>query len=198
MNKHTHYPSYDVMEEQDAWDAHTRSIVNARLLHEHKYHFLSSVEAECLRAWCSLLMNDDRGEIIQYVLSHIDESLARNKGEGQRKKGVPPAKVLLREGLKAIDESGWMKDSRPFFQLDESAQRQIMQEVSAGTLAPTEAWEGIPQKELFQKILILTVEAYYSHPQVWSEIGYGGPAYPRGYVRADIGQVDPWEAMKQP
>lgn len=198
MNKHTHYPSYNVMEEQDAWDAHTRSIVNARLLLEHKYHFLSLVEAECLRAWCSLLMNDDRGEIIQYVLSHIDESVAGNKGEGQRKKGVPPARVLLREGLKAIDETGWMRDSLPFFQLDESIQRQIMQEVSVGAVAPTEAWEGIPQKELFQKILVLTVEAYYSHPQVWSEIGYGGPAYPRGYVRADIGQLDPWEAVKQP
>ncbi|WP_369127188.1 hypothetical protein [Paenibacillus antri] len=45
----------------------------------------------------------------------------------------------------------------------------------------------------------MTLEAYYSHPAVWSEIGYGGPAYPRGYVRTQLGQLDPWEAhTKQP
>jgi hypothetical protein len=198
MKKSTYYPTYDVMTEQDEWDAHTRTIVQARTVREHPYHFLTSVEAECLRAWCSLLMDDNRGEIIQYILGHIDQSLTGNKGEGQRKIGVPPAQILLREGLKAINESGWMADSQPFCQLDEPTQRQIMLQVSEGTLPLTEAWEGIPQKELFQKILTLTVEAYYSHPQVWSEIGFGGPAYPRGYVRADIGQLDPWEAVKQP
>ncbi|KQX56587.1 hypothetical protein ASD40_04085 [Paenibacillus sp. Root444D2] len=30
---------------------------------------------------------------------------------------------------------------------------------------------------------------------VWSEIGYAGPAYPRGYVRTQLGQLDPWEAQ---
>ncbi|NEW09556.1 gluconate 2-dehydrogenase subunit 3 family protein [Paenibacillus sp. SYP-B3998] len=198
MEKHTHYPTYDVMTEQNAWDTHTRSLVQARTIREHPYRFFNSVETECLRAYCSLLMDDRRGEIIQYILSHIDLSVSGNKGEGQRKIGVPPAKVLLRNGLKAIDESGWMANSQPFSQLDESLQRQIMLQISEGTLAHTEAWEGIPQKELFQKLLTLTVEAYYSHPQIWSEIGFGGPAYPRGYLTSRMGQHDPWEAVSQP
>jgi len=25
--------------------------------------------------------------------------------------------------------------------------------------------------------------AFYSHPWAWNEIGYGGPAYPQGYMR---------------
>jgi hypothetical protein len=24
---------------------------------------------------------------------------------------------------------------------------------------------------------------FYSHPWAWNEIGFGGPAYPRGYMR---------------
>jgi hypothetical protein len=25
--------------------------------------------------------------------------------------------------------------------------------------------------------------AFYSHPWTWNEIGFGGPAYPRGFMR---------------
>jgi hypothetical protein len=27
------------------------------------------------------------------------------------------------------------------------------------------------------------LDAFYSHPWAWNEIGFGGPAYPRGYSR---------------
>ena len=89
MKDHNHYSAYDVMKESKEWDAHTRSIVNARLVREHAYGYLTSVEAETLRAWCSLLMDDPRGEIIQYVINHIDQVLTENTGEGQRKVGTP-------------------------------------------------------------------------------------------------------------
>jgi hypothetical protein len=29
----------------------------------------------------------------------------------------------------------------------------------------------------------MTLSAFYSHPWAWNEIGFGGPAYPRGYMR---------------
>ncbi len=35
--------------------------------------------------------------------------------------------------------------------------------------------------------------AFYSHPWAWNEIGFGGPAYPRGYMRLGVGQKEPWE-----
>ncbi|BFT68798.1 gluconate 2-dehydrogenase subunit 3 family protein [Paenibacillus sp. P36] len=197
MTNHSYYPTYNVMDEQKEWDANTRAIVNARLQRETMYQFLTQVEAETLRTWCSLLMDDNRGEIIQYVLCHIDEVLTQDKGEGQRKMNVPPSRTLLRQGLKAIDETGWIDSSKPFFQLDETSQRHIMLQISSDSYPLTENWEGVPQKALFQKLLKLSVEAYYSHPLVWSEIGFGGPAYPRGYVRAETGQLDPWEAVKE-
>ncbi|MGH8181653.1 MAG: GMC family oxidoreductase [Steroidobacteraceae bacterium] len=37
---------------------------------------------------------------------------------------------------------------------------------------------------------------FYAHPTSWSEIGYGGPASPRGYVRMDYDRRDPWEAAQ--
>ncbi|MGZ4229300.1 MAG: gluconate 2-dehydrogenase subunit 3 family protein, partial [Solirubrobacteraceae bacterium] len=32
-----------------------------------------------------------------------------------------------------------------------------------------------------------------SHPWAWNEIGFGGPAYPRGYARLGAGQRENWE-----
>jgi hypothetical protein len=37
---------------------------------------------------------------------------------------------------------------------------------------------------------------YYAHPQAWDEIGFGGPASPRGYVRMGFNRYDPWEAVE--
>ena len=37
------------------------------------------------------------------------------------------------------------------------------------------------------------VGAYYAHPYAWDEIGFGGPAYPRGYMRLENGEPEPWE-----
>ncbi len=36
-------------------------------------------------------------------------------------------------------------------------------------------------------------EAFYAHPYAWDEIGFGGPAYPRGYLRLGRGSREPWE-----
>jgi len=40
--------------------------------------------------------------------------------------------------------------------------------------------------------------AFYSHPWAWNEIGFGGPAYPRGYMRLAPGPRgrDPHEALE--
>ena len=38
--------------------------------------------------------------------------------------------------------------------------------------------------------------AYYAHPTAWNEIGFGGPASPRGYVRMGFDRRDPWEAAE--
>ena len=40
------------------------------------------------------------------------------------------------------------------------------------------------------------VHAYYAHPTAWNEIGWGGPASPRGYVRMGFDERDPWEAAE--
>ncbi|TBL69844.1 gluconate 2-dehydrogenase subunit 3 family protein [Paenibacillus thalictri] len=176
------------------WDEHTRQVVTARLYRDNPYRYLTTLEAESLRSWCSLLLDDERAEIIQFVLGHIDKTLSDGRGEGQRGTGVPPAGKLIRDGLKAVDATCQSLHTKRFFELDAEMQKTLMTDISGDQAEPASIWSAIPQKDLFKKLLQLSVEAYYSHPTIWSEIGYAGPAYPRGYITANPGQRDAWEA----
>jgi hypothetical protein len=58
-------------------------------------------------------------------------------------------------------------------------------------------WGDLSPKLFFKKRLLHdVVSAYYAHPAAWSEIGFGGPASPRGYVRMFFDRRDPWEAAE--
>jgi len=189
------YPSYNVMDQQNHWDEHTRSIVNARLIRERNYQFLSYPEAEQIRAAAEALCGDDRSPIIQYVVCHIDESLAKPIGEGDRKAGLPQAGELVRQGLKLLNAAAVRRFQGTFISIGTDSQALLLDEISRGYGKPADLWQGFDQIAFFKKLLRLSLDAYYSHPTVWSEIGYGGPAYPRGYVRAHLNQYDPWEAQ---
>ncbi len=39
--------------------------------------------------------------------------------------------------------------------------------------------------------------AFYSHPLAWNEIGFSGPAYPRGYKNAGV-EAEPFEVTRRP
>ncbi|MBB6637103.1 gluconate 2-dehydrogenase subunit 3 family protein [Cohnella thailandensis] len=198
MTNFGHYPSFDVMKEQDEWDDHTQSIVASRLKPQGNFQFLTHAEAGMLNRICSILVSDQTPEVMNFVLGHIDQTLHKSPGEGQRKTGVPQAPELIREGLKAIDQGTRERYSASFLELDNVRQTQYLKDISESKAEPHPIWSRIPQEPLFQKLMSLTVEAYCSHPKVWSEIGYAGPAYPRGYVRTELGQVDPWEAKREP
>ncbi|HJV46140.1 MAG TPA: gluconate 2-dehydrogenase subunit 3 family protein [Bacillota bacterium] len=197
MNRQTHYPSYDVMNEKDEWDDHTQSIVTSRLIRKSDYQFLTLEETELLKRICSRLMDDDREEVISFVISHIDQTLSAGIGEGQRKVGIPKSQILIREGLRSLEETATKRYLFGFTQLNADQQKQLIREISEKKTAQGLEWEAIMPADFFKKLMDLTVESYCSHPLVWSEMGYGGPAYPRGYVRTQMGQLDPWEAQPE-
>ncbi|SHF28611.1 Gluconate 2-dehydrogenase subunit 3 [Seinonella peptonophila] len=196
MSKRSHYPTYDVMKEKDEWDNHTQQIVSNRLHPTTSYSFLTQEESTILQTICKQLTGDERESLILYILDHIDQTLSSPIGEGQRKVGMPKAKELIRLGLEALEQTSQEKYQISFVQLDKKTQLLLLNQLS-NEQALTSKWNFVPQRELFKKLLTLTLEAYYSHPLVWSEIGYGGPAYPRGYVRTQLGQLDPWEAQPE-
>lgn len=197
MLNQSRYPSFDVMNEKNEWDDHTQTIVTSRLKANEDYKFLTPAEADMVRRISSLLVNDDTPDVLHFVVAHIDQSLHESPGESQRKAGVPEASALVRSGLKAIEQGAQSQYGSSYTNLDIAEQKRYLQHLSESIAKPQEVWTAIPQEALFMKFQNLTVEAYCSHPRVWSEIGYAGPAYPRGYVRTQLGQLDPWEAQPE-
>ncbi len=192
-----HYPNYDVMREVEAWDDHTREIVRKRLDPPPTLKFLHGDEAEILGTIVTTLTDEDRFDIIGYIVSEVDGRLASAIGEGQRKAEAPPEADLVRRGLAAIEAVAQGDYGSGFPALQIVQRQDILGRVERGEFPDAGPWQGLPQKELFLKLLGLSVEACYSHPALWSRIGYGGPAYPRGYVRTELDLIDPWEARRE-
>jgi Gluconate 2-dehydrogenase subunit 3 len=194
MSKHGRYSSYDVWEEHTHWDDHTKKIVGSRRSPQVAKQFFSESEELLAQTVISVLVNDHRLEVLTFVTQHLDESLASPVGESQRKVGVPPQMQLYRLGLAGIEAESHARYGVDYVALKNAEQLAVLEEISAGRTKATEAWSQLAPTEWFKRILRDVVDAYYSHPLVWSDIGYGGPAYPRGYVRVEKGLTDPWEA----
>lgn len=194
----SHYPGFNVLAEQEAWDEYSRSIVLQRLdpappslLNEH--------EADTLRAVVANLMFECRADVINFVVSNIDSRLRSPIGESERKPKAPPQDALVRQGVALLDAiaAGSSQSDTPFKELKAEHQSHILQTLQKGKHMTPHGAPALPQKDLFKKLLTLTVDAYASHPDIWSDMGYAGPAYPRGYYRIELGLHDPWEARAE-
>lgn len=193
----THYPTFDVLKEQTAWDEYSRSIVLQRLKPPEPT-FLMLHEIDMLRAVVANLVYEHRPVIIDFIVSHIDKQLGSPIGESDREVGVPAQDILVRKGLAALNATALAMGGSTFDTSPVELQADIMQKLQKGHAPVPAEHATLPQKELFKKLLRLAVDGLSSHPTIWSEMGYAGPAYPRGYYRIERGLHDPWEAKAGP
>ena len=56
-----------------------------------------------------------------------------------------------------------------------------------------ERWHELPPAQVWSLWTRYAATAFYSHPSAWNEIGFGGPAYPRGYKAAGVDKREPYE-----
>ncbi|RKE17482.1 GMC oxidoreductase [Streptomyces sp. TLI_171] len=54
-------------------------------------------------------------------------------------------------------------------------------------------WHGWPAAHVWSLWTRYACTAYYSHPEAWDEIGFGGPAFPAGYARLGLDRRERWE-----
>lgn len=192
MNR-LHYPNFDVLAEKDHWDKFSRAVVLERLKPSQP-SFLNATEVRTLRTVVENLLYESREDVLNFVVFHVDRQLASPIGESERKADVPPQGDLLRRGLNALDAFATTNSGKPLSECQPEFQAKMLQDLQQSMLSMTDEFADIPQKDLFKKLLLLAVDALASHPIIWSEMGFAGPAYPRGYYRIEHGLTDPWEA----
>lgn len=193
------YPRYDVLAKwhSPSWNELTRRVVARRLSQVPDRRFFTEGEWRCLVALCeSVLPQPERDDPVP-IAPWIDEFLYNNRGRGTRYATMPSLRETWRRGLHPIDAEARRVHGSDFATLDDRKQQALLRAIDQGKVA-TGAWNGMPPQQFFRNIVLKEVVAtYYAHPAAWNEIGFGGPASPRGYVRLDANQRDPWEAAER-
>jgi hypothetical protein len=196
----TPYEGYDVLQKRDSpsWDETTREVVRKRLDEVPERQFLEADEWETLEAICArLIPQPDRPGNPVPIVPFIDERLQKNQGDGYRYENMPDLRTSWRLGIAGIEKEAHQRFHRRFTALGPEEQDEILRAIQNEEVEG-DLWEELPPKRFFTDTLLKTVVGiYYAHPAAWSEIGWGGPASPRGYVRRGLDEHDPWEADEE-
>lgn len=192
-----YYAGYSTMSQKRHWDETTRVTVSERIEEAPPpIRFFTEHEAALLGAIIGrLIPQDDRSEARTIpILPFIDERLLKKELNGFRYEDMPPDEEAYRVGIAAIDDMAQHRFKQPFAELTVHRQELILKSLHDGKPDPEHAaWRRMPVHRFWALLMEDCINAYYAHPWAWDEIGFGGPAYPRAYMRLENGLPEPWE-----
>ncbi len=179
---HGRYPDFDVLEQAGHWDPVTRQMVLKRVHEVPEIRFFSTGEAASLSALCDLLTAQDSEPRIP-LINYIDEKYDHGDLDGFQFDDMPDDRDAWRLVARGLDEQATRRAGATSFEAaDTELQLGIVADFAAGKLDGG-AWEELNVARAFGLVMRVTLACFYSHPWAWNEIGFGGPAYPRGYSR---------------
>ncbi len=102
---------------------------------------------------------------------------------------MPEDGEAWRQSLAALDEEAAERLRRS------GSHRLTLEQQAALVQAVQDAdqWHGFDARHLWSLWTRYVCTAFYSHPWAWNEMGFGGPAYPRGYKNLGIDRREEWE-----
>ena len=195
-----YYQGFQTLSQQAFWDEATRKVVLDRVEHVPPIRFFSPEEAQLMQAVCDrVLPQDDRDPHYRIpVVNYIDDRLYSRRIDGYRFEDMPPDREAHRLGLQAINAIAQHMFHKPFVQLEPLQQDQVLQTIhDCNPPAAKDIWKKMSVMHFWLLLVQDVLDAYYAHPYAWDEIGFGGPAYPRGYMRLEGGRPEPWEVEEQ-
>jgi hypothetical protein len=182
------YPDYDVLSEASHWDEATRKVVLGRVSDVPRVRFFDAREEATLRAFCDVV-TAQHGEPRVPVLEMVDAKLATGQLDGFRYEDMPEDPQTWREVASNLDASARERGHASFATAPQPAREELVGRFAEGELD----WP-LPVSRAWSVVMRAVLSAFYSHPWAWNEIGFGGPAYPRGYARLGPGQREHWES----
>jgi Gluconate 2-dehydrogenase subunit 3 len=186
------FPGYDVLGQRPSWDPVTTSVVLARLHPDPNVRFFSGREARTAQALLNrLLAQDDEPRVP--VFEVVDRRLAERDGDGYRYEDMPEDPEAWRGSLAGLDRDAQDWLGLDFADLAEDDQRDVIERVRLCE----GSWHGLPAARVFSLWMRYACGAFYAHPWAWNEMGFGGPAYPRGYKHLALSGREPWEVQER-
>jgi hypothetical protein len=192
------YPGYDVQSKRDtpSWNDKTREVIDVRLAVPTRPRFFSADAWRTLAALCDRVMPQPAGRSRVPLEAYVDRQLSAGKTKGYRFADMPQPTEAWKRALAALDEVALREQGRVFAHLTQTGQDTILRRMAEGSLE-SDALQGMPADSFWSSHVIHdVVGAYYAHPEAWNEMGWAGPASPRGYVRLGLNRRDAWEPME--
>jgi hypothetical protein len=181
---HGRFPDYDVLANAKHWDEVTRDVVLKRAREVPPVRFFDALEEQVLRLFLDVVLAQDREPRIP-VFEMVDAKMHAGQLDGYRYEDMPEDPETWRIVARGLRAEGFV----------EAGHEQRLRLVERFTQGDFE-WEGVNVQRAWSVVMRGAMSAFYSHPWAWNEIGFGGPAYPRGYMRLQPGPAgrEPYEA----
>jgi Gluconate 2-dehydrogenase subunit 3 len=174
------YPGFDVLQQASHWDDVTRALVVDRVERVPEIRFFTQREAATLHALCDHITAQDREPRIP-VLAYVDEKLYDGPLDGYRYADMPDDPETWRRVARGLDEEAEKRGAATYAALHRAEQLELCRLFARGELSGG-TWDSLNVSRAFGVVMRQVCEAFYSHPWAWNEIGFPGPAYPRGYA----------------
>jgi hypothetical protein len=183
------FPGFDALDESGRWDPVTAGVVLSRIGMPPDVRFFTPAEEAIATALCDRLLDQHSGSRVP-VVPLIDARLAERQTDGWHYHDMPEDGRAWCESLAALDA-----DSTDRFGIGFAAATAPQQEVLIGAVHGLggDAWHGLVAKHVWSLWTRYACTAFYSQPSAWNEIGFPGPAYPRGYKNAGVDAREPFE-----
>jgi hypothetical protein len=182
------FPGFDVLSQARHWDPVTAELVTARIGPPPRPRFFTDAEQAAAAALLDQLTGQCDEPLGVPLLAMVDARLAAGQTDGWHYADLPEDAQAWRDSLGYLDKDAHARCGTGFAQASEQDQAAVIQAVQ-----DSDEWHGLAAPRVWSLWTRYACTALYSHPSAWSEMGFPGPAYPRGYKNAGAGKREPFE-----
>jgi len=186
------FPGFDSLGQSQGWDDVTAGVVLARLAPVADRAFFTRDEIAAATALLDRLLGQDEEPRVP-VVGMVDVRLAQGETDGWHYDDLPPDGETWRRSLAGLDADARGLHAAGFAALAVREQAGLVQAVHDRGEEADPRWHGLHAAHLWSLWTRYACAAFYSHPWAWNEIGFGGPAYPRGYKNLGLDARERWE-----
>lgn len=182
------FPGFRVLDQARHWDDATRAVVLGRVGRPADIRFFDLAEQAAATALFDELL-DQQGEHRVPITAMVDARLAESQTDGWHYDTMPADGEAWHETLAALDADARKAHGTTFAGLDRASRHALLETIRTGD----GDWHGLHRGQVWSLWTRYACTAFYSHPDAWDEIGFDGPAYPRGYKNLGVGKREPFE-----
>ena len=183
------YPGFSTLAQARHWDPVTAAVVQSRTALPPDVRFFTPAEEAAARALFDQLL-DQHAEPRVPVVNMVDARLAEEETDGWHYDNMPRDGEAWRASLAALDDEARTREDCTFALLSLDDQAKLLQDICD---LDRDLWHDLPADRVWSLWTRYACTAFYSHPLAWDEIGFAGPAYPRGYKNLGVDGLEPFE-----